>query len=603
VPALAAGALPSNDHIYTGPKPNVIAVGENVTCCGGAQNNQYRSGSGTSYAAAQVCGLAILLKWIKPNISAQRIRQFIQDNADRGGLAPIVPMIPYDGYGFGLINVYATLTALFNHLAAGNPFPEFMELQSTNSAHVLFLRSQLDPHLYHSDGAGNFLKDSRTGKWSIVGGLLTWTFSPAHALAPAGFQQGVGANGGIIWNSFGLQNLHPLQGPAMPALQPCYFQMIRSVRLRQLNSDVQMTVDPENLLSRSSNLSNWQQGYSLAGAAPIGGQGAWINGYSRWESNGPDDGSRLLILRENYYLWVMSRRVRGPDGAWQWQRVPQGVFAAEIIHSLREQSFERWRLSQVRVRPDRFIERPVHVVTAAQLSALRQLTNEAKCSLRLFLEVISGNGFAQALPEYSPRQGLLMPWEPMGDDPAVLRDTFYEMFNDRTIAVHAWKKPALDRCYVVHFQAVFPRNFAKVSSDIWDQAARSLHPDLVRVHEMEFDRDLKVSSCKFSKHGGFLQAEANMVYGKEESPDSCLIYGRSATDLIRHLPDMSDGTPAPVVDLCGWHMRPTLNGHCQVDYFVAARFESWQLISSVMSTTLKIFQAEFQFFQAVKNQQ
>jgi subtilisin family serine protease len=81
----------------------LLAPGENIysTYTGGVYAN---GGSGTSYAAPLVSGLAALLKGQNPRLKAAEIRQLLRDTADDLGAAGRDPL-----YGFGLINAARAL--------------------------------------------------------------------------------------------------------------------------------------------------------------------------------------------------------------------------------------------------------------------------------------------------------------------------------------------------------------------------------------------------------------------------------------------------------------------------------------------------------------
>jgi subtilisin family serine protease len=83
----------------------LLAPGENIysTCAGGSYAS---GGSGTSYAAPLVSGLAALLKGQNPQLKAGEIRQLLRGTADDLGAAGCDPV-----YGYGLINVSRALRA------------------------------------------------------------------------------------------------------------------------------------------------------------------------------------------------------------------------------------------------------------------------------------------------------------------------------------------------------------------------------------------------------------------------------------------------------------------------------------------------------------
>jgi subtilisin family serine protease len=81
----------------------LLAPGENIysTYAGGSYAS---GGSGTSYAAPLVSGLAALLKGQNPQLRAGQIRQLLRDTSEDLGAAGYDPL-----YGFGLINVARAL--------------------------------------------------------------------------------------------------------------------------------------------------------------------------------------------------------------------------------------------------------------------------------------------------------------------------------------------------------------------------------------------------------------------------------------------------------------------------------------------------------------
>ena len=116
-PVIAVGAVDKQDQRISididegsnfGQALDVVAPGVDIWTT--TINNQYERSSGTSFAAAQVAGLAALLFSIEPSLSADQIRYFIERNAQK-----------IEGYeqtggwneeiGWGRIDVYDTLQA------------------------------------------------------------------------------------------------------------------------------------------------------------------------------------------------------------------------------------------------------------------------------------------------------------------------------------------------------------------------------------------------------------------------------------------------------------------------------------------------------------
>ncbi|GBR74276.1 putative peptidase [Candidatus Termititenax aidoneus] len=82
----------------------LLAPGENIYSTY-AGSSYASGGSGTSYAAPLVSGLAALLKGQNPQLKAGQIRQLLRDTSDDLGAAGYDPL-----YGFGLINVARALS-------------------------------------------------------------------------------------------------------------------------------------------------------------------------------------------------------------------------------------------------------------------------------------------------------------------------------------------------------------------------------------------------------------------------------------------------------------------------------------------------------------
>lgn len=124
--AMACGATTQSDQRASfsnfGPQMSVVAPADNIEVldwCQGTNScqNRYLPGSGTSFAAPQVAGLAALLLSKFPCLTNQEVRQIIESSATplsyHSGSGAIMKngKLWHEAVGYGLINVKAALEA------------------------------------------------------------------------------------------------------------------------------------------------------------------------------------------------------------------------------------------------------------------------------------------------------------------------------------------------------------------------------------------------------------------------------------------------------------------------------------------------------------
>ncbi len=117
---LAVGAVDSTgqraDFSETGPYLALAAPGVNVISVGPGGPGQWE-GSGTSYAAPFVAGVAALVRADHPELTAAQVRARLTATAEH----PVGPL-PDPGLGWGVVNPLAAVTAVLpEHGAAGAP--------------------------------------------------------------------------------------------------------------------------------------------------------------------------------------------------------------------------------------------------------------------------------------------------------------------------------------------------------------------------------------------------------------------------------------------------------------------------------------------------
>ncbi len=105
----------------------VAAPGTNIlaTCSGGC-----RTGSGTSFATAQVAGVAALVLSRNPGLTSSQVRDIIQSTANDLGSPGWDPF-----YGYGLVNAYQAV--LEARQEAGSPNPTAAVVEAVNHARQL----------------------------------------------------------------------------------------------------------------------------------------------------------------------------------------------------------------------------------------------------------------------------------------------------------------------------------------------------------------------------------------------------------------------------------------------------------------------------------
>ena len=116
---IAVGAVDSYDvkasYSCYGPELDVTAPGSVMSTL---INGTYGSGSGTSFSAPFVSGLAGLLMSAKPTLTPSEVKQYIQNGADDLGAGGIDPL-----YGYGRINMGRSLSLLAAASATPTPTP------------------------------------------------------------------------------------------------------------------------------------------------------------------------------------------------------------------------------------------------------------------------------------------------------------------------------------------------------------------------------------------------------------------------------------------------------------------------------------------------
>ena len=107
---LAVGAVGASGTLAnfseTGNYLDLVAPGENVVSIGPGGGGQWQ-GSGTSYAAPFVAGVAALVRAYHPQLDAAQVRHRLEATADHPG----TPM-PDPGYGWGTVNPLTAVTAV-----------------------------------------------------------------------------------------------------------------------------------------------------------------------------------------------------------------------------------------------------------------------------------------------------------------------------------------------------------------------------------------------------------------------------------------------------------------------------------------------------------
>jgi type VII secretion-associated serine protease mycosin len=108
---LAVGAVDSNgtvaDFSQTGPYLGLVAPGVNVISIGPGGPGQW-TGSGTSYSAPFVTGVAALVHAYRPGLTAAQIRHRLEATADH----PASGTLPDPQFGWGTVNLTAAVTAV-----------------------------------------------------------------------------------------------------------------------------------------------------------------------------------------------------------------------------------------------------------------------------------------------------------------------------------------------------------------------------------------------------------------------------------------------------------------------------------------------------------
>jgi type VII secretion-associated serine protease mycosin len=108
--ALAVGAIDSTGALAnfseTGNYLDLVAPGENVVSIGPGGGGQWQ-GSGTSYAAPFVAGIAALVRAYHPKLSAAQVRHRLEATADHPNTT-----VPDPGFGWGTVDPLAAVTAV-----------------------------------------------------------------------------------------------------------------------------------------------------------------------------------------------------------------------------------------------------------------------------------------------------------------------------------------------------------------------------------------------------------------------------------------------------------------------------------------------------------
>ncbi|HEX7661770.1 MAG TPA: type VII secretion-associated serine protease mycosin [Pseudonocardiaceae bacterium] len=118
---LAVGAVDSTgsraDFSQTGSYLGLVAPGVNVISIGPGGPGQWE-GSGTSYSAPFVAGVAALVHAYRPGLTADQIRHRLEVTADH----PAADSLPDPAFGWGMVNPVAAVTAVLpEEGAAGAP--------------------------------------------------------------------------------------------------------------------------------------------------------------------------------------------------------------------------------------------------------------------------------------------------------------------------------------------------------------------------------------------------------------------------------------------------------------------------------------------------
>jgi membrane-anchored mycosin MYCP len=107
---LAVGAVGANGALAsfseTGNYLDLVAPGENVVSIGPGGGGQWQ-GSGTSYAAPFVAGVAALVRAYHPQLTAAQVRHRLEVTADHPATT-----VPDPGFGWGTVNPLAAVTAV-----------------------------------------------------------------------------------------------------------------------------------------------------------------------------------------------------------------------------------------------------------------------------------------------------------------------------------------------------------------------------------------------------------------------------------------------------------------------------------------------------------